>query len=423
MITLFSIIGLNHITSPVDLREHIAFHKDNIDEGLRQFNDIDGVEGGFILSTCNRVELYYYGTADENDIISWLADFHHLHHTKMQSIKSCSYSHQGKATLEHLVRVASGMDSMAMGETQVFGQLKDCYHKAQELEYLGNKLDGIIQFAFAIAKKARSETAIGKNSTTLASTSVNTAIKVLHDLADKNALIIGAGDNARLIIEHLKSKGARNGFSKLYIANRTYQKAADLAAKYGGEAVPLIDIAKYLPRVNAIFTSTSSPTILVGKGMVEEAVKKWKRNPLYICDMSLPHDVEDSVRNLEQVYLYNLEDLETVLKDNYNLKDQERSKAEKIIENEIKSYIQDKGDSVSVLKSYKTIIDDIKQQELAKVLKDDIDEPTKKMLVNLANSLAAKLSHGTISVIKEAYNKEDTKSIEHIHRILLRKRS
>ncbi|MBE8182563.1 MAG: glutamyl-tRNA reductase [Candidatus Portiera sp.] len=417
MLVPFSVIGLNHITSPVDLREHIAFHKDNMDEGLRQFNNIKGVDAGIILSTCNRVELYYYGNSDINNIISWLTEFHHVNYSKLQNIKSCFYNYSGKAGLEHLLRVASGMDSMAIGETQVLGQIKDAYHKSKEMGFLGKNLDGIVQFTFAVAKKARSQTAIGKESTTLAATAVNTSIHVLNDVAEKDALIIGAGDNARLVIEHLRSKG----FNKLYIANRTYQKAAEIADKYDGEAVSLIDIEKYLPRVNALFTSTSSPTILVGKGMIEEAVKKWGRKPLYICDMSLPHDVEHSVRDLDQVYLYTLEDLELIIKDKSVLKDNEKLKAEKIIEKEIKSFIHNNGDSAYAMKNYRLIIDDIKKQELAKVLKEDMDEDTREALINLANNLSSKISHGPTSMIKDAYNKADTNSIENINKSLLGK--
>lgn len=419
MIAPFSVIGLNHITSSLDLREHIAFHKDNLDEGLRRFNDLPGIDSGIILSTCNRVELYYYGNANVDHIISWLVEFHHVQYSKLQSIKSCFYSYHGKAGLEHLIRVASGMDSMAIGETQVLGQIKHAYHNTQELGCLCSNLDGIIQFVFATAKKVRSNTAIGKVSTTLAATSVNTSIRVLNDLADKNALIIGAGDNARLVVEHLRSKG----FNKLYIANRTYKKAAELADKYDGEAIPIIDIVKYLPRVNALFTSTSSPTILVGKGMVEEAVKKWGRKPLYICDMSLPHDVEDSVRDLEQVYLYTLEDLEMIIKDSSVLKEQERLKAEKLIEKYIKGYINDKGDSVHTLKDYRAIVDEIKQKELAKILHSEMDATTQEAVISLANSLAAKISHGPTSMIKDAYSKEDATSIARIHKSLLNKKS
>lgn len=419
MIAPFSVIGLNHLTSPLDLREHIAFRKDNIVEGLRNFNNLEGVEAGVILSTCNRVELYYYGNANVSDVITWLADFHHVRYNKLQNIKSCFYDHHGKACLEHLVRVASGMDSMAIGETQVLGQIKDAYHQSQELGYLNNNLDGIIQFAFSMAKKVRSKTAIGKVSTTLAATSVNTSLRVLNDLDGKNALIIGAGDNARLVIEHLRSKG----YDKLYIANRTYKKAEELADKYDAEAVPIIDIGKYLPRVNAIFTSTSSPTILVGKGMVEEAIKKWGRKPLYICDMSLPHDVEDSVRDLEQAYLYTLEDLETIIKDNSELKEQERIKADKLIDKEIKLFLNDKNDTSAIIKNYRSVVDDIKEKELAKVLKEDMDPATQEAVIKLANSLAAKISHGPTAMIKDAYSKEDAVSIESIHKSLLNKKS
>lgn len=415
MLNNLSVIGLNHISSSVDLREHIAFTKDNIEEGIKQFNQLSGVDSGFILSTCNRSEIYYLGDAEANEVINWLANFHHLQPNKLSNIRGCSYHYRGKDTLAHLIKVSSGLDSMALGETQVLGQIKDTYKHAKEKGYINNKIDALMQFVFAVAKKVRSDTNIGKNSVTLASTAVSVADRIMDGIKDKNVMVVGAGNNARLVIEHLSAKEVK----KIYIANRTYSKASQLAKKYNGEAIPTIDIAKCLSQVDCLFTSTSSPTILVGKGMVEDAVNKWGRKPMFISDMSLPHDVEDSVVDINQVYLYKLGDLETLLKENYSLKQQAAQKAEKIIEQEIKSYISEKSNSGEDLKLYRGKIDKIKQQELTKIIDSSMDNNTKQKLIQLADSLAAKISHGPSTMIKDMHSEEDQKSINHMRKNLL----
>ena len=416
MTASFSIIGCNHLTSPLSVREHIAFHKDNITEALVSLNQVTGVEQGFILSTCNRTEIYYYGDAERSSIIIWLADFHHI---ATSSINNFIYQYEDKTAMIHLLKVASGLDSMALGETQVLGQIKDGYKIAQAQGCLSGPLDGIMQFIFATTKKVRSSTDIGKHTITLASTAVNIAIRMLGDLSENNALVVGAGENARLTAEYLHSRGIK----KLYIANRTYAKAEQLAKKHKGEALALMDIASYLPRVNAIFTSTSGPTILIGKGMVEDAVKKWGRKPLFISDMSLPHDVEDSVAELDQVYLYTLKDLETVLTSNRALKEKEISKVELLIEKEINTYLSTMVSSNDILKEYRAQVDDWKQQELQKALNEvkDGDEKTQKTIRQLADRLAAKLSHGPTEMIKEGTNNNDIKSLLHIRNNLIKK--
>ena len=413
MIVNLNVLGLDHITSSLDLREHIAFHKDNMEEGLRQFNSIANVDSGIILSTCNRLELYYLGSADAQRITHWLAEFHHT--APALNIGSCSYYHSGKEAMQHLLKISCGLRSMALGETQVLGQIKDAYTYSKELGYLSKELDSLFQFAFSVAKKGRSRTNIGRNSVSLASTTVDLAERLLGGLKEKNAMVIGAGNNARLIIEHLRTKG----IGTIYIANRTYKKAAELAAKLQGEAVPLIDISKYLTQVNCLFTSTSSPTILVGKGMVEDAVRKWGRRPFVISDMSVPHDVEDSVKEIDQVQLYNLGDVETLLKNNSILKQEEAEKVIKIIDQEISFRIKEEINSTADIKAYRRKVDDIKRAELAQLIDKSVDDKTKEKLISLADSLTAKLSHGPTTMMKEIYKKEDIKSIEQVRRNLL----
>lgn len=416
MTTTFSVLGCNYVTSPLEVREHIAFHKDSIKEGLSSLNKISEVESGLILSTCNRTEIYYIGNIQRKSLVEWLAKFHHI---TPATINSFMYKYEDKEALHHLLRVASGLDSMALGENQVLGQLKDAYKIAKENSYVSSKLDRIMQFVFATSKKTRSLTDIGKHTTTLASTSVSIADKVLGGLSSANALIVGAGDNARLTAEYLSSRG----IGKLCIANRTYSKAEELAKKHNGEAIALMDIYSYLPMINAIFTSTSSPTILVGKGMVEVAVKKQGKKPLFISDMSIPHDVEYSVAELEQVYIYTLKDLEIELKKNHSLKEKQIGKAELLIEKEINTHISillySGISSGAILKDYRAQVYQWKQAELEPVLKEVKDIKTRKIIQKMADRLSAKLSHGPTNLIRDGWQKGDLKTLSYVRSKLI----
>ena len=407
-----SVLGFNHLTSTIDLREHISFPKETMAEALQRLNKLPGLEQGLIVSTCNRMEIYYCGEIEKDVLINWLSEFHHV---EPASIRVCSYHHKGKRALSHLIRVGMGLESMALGEAQVLGQLKESYKIAKESGYIHGNCDSVMQFAFSIIKKVRTQTKIGESSLGMAATAVNLGDKALNGLKDKSVLVIGAGHNALLIIKYLQEKQLK----QLYIANRTYQKSADLAKQYSGDSIPLIDIAKFLPHVDAIFTSTSSPTILVGKGMVESAVRRMGGKPVFICDMSLPHDVEDSVRDLDQIHLYNLSDMEVILQSNHMLKTQEKQKAEKIIEEEINKYLKQNSHTGNILKKYRSEVDELKQSVLDKMIDGATDEQTKKKLTALADNLVAKMTHGPTVMIKDIVEGEDTQALDYVRKNLL----
>lgn len=318
------LVGCNHRTAPLDVREHIAFSSDNMDNGLDELNAIEGVEGGVIISTCNRTEICYTGSTSVDRVLGWLLEFHDF---KTGSLGSYFYHHRGQEAMRHLVQVASGLDSMVLGEPQVLGQVKDAYKMAKKRGYLPGALDGAFQQVFAIAKKVRTDTRLGEKPLSLAAVVIDLAEKHLRTMVGRTALVVGAGDNASLIVRYLKDKSIGN----VYIANRSHDKARQLAQTVGGHSIALMDIAKCLQSVDMVFTSTSSPTIIITKDMVAKAMDTREGKPLFVADLSVPRDVEPSVDELTGVSFFIMEDLRKLLRNNYRHRGKEARQAAAII--------------------------------------------------------------------------------------------
>lgn len=393
------VVGINHRTAPVALRERIAITPEKMGDALHELKTAEGLEEVAILSTCNRTEIYAVKDPDKDvGIDGWLARFHNL---SEDALKGAIYTHAGDESVRHLLRVASGLDSMVLGEPQILGQVKECFSQAKHHATTGKLLERLSQNTFRIAKRVRSSTAIGQTPVSVASIAVDLAAQLFADLASCRVLLIGAGETIELVGRHLLQSGVK----QVTIANRTLSRAWDLAQELGGDAVPLSEIPTRLEQTDILIASTASQLPILGKGTVESALRARRHQPIFMVDLAVPRDIEPEVGELRDVYLYSVDDLEQIIAENITNREEAAAEAEAII-TEALSQIEadDKSRSaVDVLVKFRQQNLDIKDQELEKALerlaKGDNPEA---LLKSLANQLTNKLIHLPSVQLKQA---------------------
>lgn len=326
-------LGLNHLTAPVSLREQVAFDLDAAGEALRELKAEPGVEEALILSTCNRTELYV-GVAEgaEQAPQAWLNRHHRLTPGKLDEFL---YRHDEAAAVRHMFRVATGLDSMVLGEPQILGQVKDAYQLARDTRALGAPLDRLLQHTFAVAKRVRTDTRIGAHTVSVAFTAVRLAEQVFTDLKQACVLLIGAGDTIELAARHLVDKQV----SRLIVANRTLENAQELATRYGGYAIALADLPQHLAEADIVISSTAARQPVVTRPMVERAVAARRRKPMFMVDIAVPRDIDPAVASLEDVYLYAIDDLQQVIDENRRSRETAAREAETIIDLQVDRYM------------------------------------------------------------------------------------
>jgi glutamyl-tRNA reductase len=326
-------LGLNHLTAPVNLREQVAFDADAAGAALRELRREPGVEEALILSTCNRTELYVGVAAGaEQAPQAWLNRHHRLTPGRLEEFL---YRHEEDAAVRHMFRVATGLDSMVLGEPQILGQVKDAYQLAREAQALGAPLDRLLQHTFAVAKRVRTDTRIGAHTVSVAFTAVRLAEQVFTDLKQACVLLIGAGDTIELAARHLADKQVR----RLIVANRTLENAQDLAGRYGGYAIALADLPHHLAEADIVIASTASRQPVVSRALVEQAIAARKRRPMFMVDIAVPRDIDPDVASLEDVYLYGIDDLQQVIDGNRRSREAAAREAETIIELQVDRYM------------------------------------------------------------------------------------
>ncbi len=392
-------IGLNHTTAPVEIRERVTFGPDIITGALRSLTGEAGVEEGVILSTCNRTEVYCHGNGLEPDrLIAWLAGFHGL---ETADLSPYLYLHQERKAVEHLLRVASGLNSLVLGEPQILGQVKQAWQIATEAGTLGKILGRLFQHSFATAKQVRTDTAIGDSPVSVAFAAVSLSKRIFSDLADQTALLIGAGETIELTARHLQQQG----IGRIIVANRTVARAHELAAQFGGFAIGLPEIAAHLHEADIVISSTASPVPVLGKGTVESALKARRHKPMFMVDIAVPRDIEPEVRELDDVYLYTVDDLEEVIQENLRSRQQAAEQAGEIIEQRAEEFMAwlRSLDAVALIQSYRGQAEAIKQETLDRARRMVANgTPPEKALEFLANTLTNKLLHTPSSRLREA---------------------
>ncbi len=412
------VIGINHKTAPVAIREKVAFSPDGLSETLSQIkNDIDQNQSKdevIILSTCNRTEFYTYSNYSEEQILDWLSSKQGLN---SQRLKEYIYNHTDDDAIKHVMRVASGLDSMVLGEPQIFGQLKGALKTASEKKTAGTTLKRLMQHAFSTAKKVRTETGIGTNPISVAFAAVNLAKQIFSNLDNKTALLIGAGETIELVGKHLTNANIGN----IIIANRSVEKATQLADDFNGVGITLQEMSDYLPDADIVISSTAAPLPIIGKGTVEAALKKRKHKPIFMVDIAVPRDIEEEVGELDDIYLYTVDDLQSVIEDNMKSRKEAALQGEQMIAEEVNSFMgwMRAQDQMGLIKRYRDKISTIQSETLEKALKLLKNGSTAdEALSFLAHTLTNKLAHDATVAMNKAAHSGDHRLLEASDKLL-----
>ena len=390
--------GINHKTAPVEVRERVAFAPESLVEALSDAKASAELKEIAILSTCNRTELYCSSRAEgDHSLLQWLGRYHGL---DPQQLEQCSYAFKDEAAARHMMRVASGLDSLVLGEPQILGQLKSAFSLSQENGFVGAELGRLFQQTFSVAKQVRTDTAIGENPVSVAYAAVSLAQHIFADMSKSKALLIGAGETIELVARHLSQSGVK----EMTVANRTLSRALALAEEFSGKAILLGDIPDALANADIVIASTASQLPILGKGAVEAALKKRKHRPIFMVDIAVPRDIETQVGELDDVYLYTVDDLKEVIEENQRSRESAAQQAEEIIESGAHDFMRQLRslDAVDVLTAYRTQSEALRDQELDKALKQLAKgKAAEEVLNTLARSLTKKmLHHPTIQMRK-----------------------
>jgi glutamyl-tRNA reductase len=326
-------LGLNHLTAPVSLREQVAFDAGDTAAALGELSREAGVEEALILSTCNRTELYVGVSAGAESVPqTWLGRHHRLSASRLDEFL---YRYDDRDAVRHVFRVATGLDSMILGEPQILGQVKDAYRQARAAQTLRAPLEHLLQHTFAVAKRVRTDTRIGANTVSVAFTAVRLAEQVFTDLKQACVLLIGAGETIELVARHLTEKHV----ARLIVANRTLENAQVLASQHGGYAIALGDLPQHLAEADIVISSTASRAPIVSRALVEQAMTTRRRKPMFMVDLAVPRDIEASIGEMEDVYLYGIDDLRQVIDDNRRSRHAAAHEAEAIIDLQVDRYM------------------------------------------------------------------------------------
>ncbi len=406
--------GINHNTAPVHVRELFAFDANVLPIALSALQEQRSVLEVVILSTCNRTEIYCCLDDDsDNEILAWL---HAFHQQQDGVITPYLYHYQDGDAIRHLMRVACGLDSMVLGEPQILGQLKDAYSQSLNANTLGKSLGRLFQHAFAVAKQVRTDTAIGNSPVSVAFAAVSLAKQIFSELAESTALLIGAGDTIELAARHLFD----NGIKRLIIANRTVEKAHNLATQVDGYAISLSELPAHLAEADIVISSTASQLPILGKGAVEKALKQRKRKPIFMVDIAVPRDIEAEVGQLEDIYLYCVDDLRDIIEENLQSRRDAALQAEEIIDSQVDHFLAwlRTQDAVPVIRAIRDSAEEISKYSLDKAIRQlEQGIAPEQAMAELARSLTNRLLHEPSRQLRQSGFDEDGQLLESARRL------
>ena len=412
-------LGLNHRTAPIDLRERFAFASEQLENsliGLRQ--SFASHKEVAILSTCNRTEIYCAGDAVElPQTLAWLAE---KGQTQVEVLQSHIYRLEGDASARHAFRVASGLDSMVLGEAQILGQLKDAVRAAEEAGALGSTLNQLFQRSFAVAKEVRTSTEIGAHSISMAAASVRLASQLFEDLTKIKVLFVGAGEMIELVATHFAAKTPQS----MAIANRTMDRGEKLASQFGAEVMRLSDLPERLHEFDAVISCTASTLPLIGLGAVARALKKRRYRPMFMVDLAVPRDIEPEVKSLQDVYLYTVDDLANVVQTGQAHRQAAVAEAEVIIDAGVQSFLHwmVQRSSVPLIQQLNAQADEWREAEMARARKLLAKgEDPEKVLEALSRGITQKMLHGAMAELREADPAHVAQATQAVQRLFLRK--
>ncbi len=392
-------LGINHHTAPVAIRERAAFAPEQLLEALHDVTERGVVGEATILSTCNRTEVYCgVEAADGEQVIEWLCDYRRL---LTADIRPYLYNYPDQAAVKHAFRVAAGLDSMVLGEPQILGQMKEAFATAHKVGATGKILNRLFQQTFAVAKQVRTDTAIGVSPVSVASATVVLAKRIFRNLAEQTVLLIGAGDTIELCARHLRD----NAIGHMIIANRTLERARLLADFFRAEAISLAEMPTRLADADIVIASTASQLPILGKGAVESALKTRKHRPMFLLDIAVPRDIEPEVGELNDVYLYTIDDLKEVVQENMQSRVAAAREAEKIIDTRVVDFMQwvRTLDAVPTIRALRDSAHAIRDAELRQAQRRLArgEDPT-KVMEQLARALMNKFTHTPTHALKRA---------------------
>ncbi len=414
MATELFVVGMSHRTSPVEVRERLAVDGEALVRDVRSLAQGTGLEEALLLSTCNRVEIYA-GTTDATGpgarVRTWLEQRAH------ESVDGYLYEHRGEAAVRHAFRVASSLDSMVLGEPQILGQVKEAYAAAKASGALGSLLDRCFTTAFAVAKRVRSETLIAEGSVSVSSIAGDLAKKIFGDLEGRRVLLVGAGEMGEQAAKHLRKSGAA-----LYVVNRSPEKAAAIAEEHGGHARNLEELAAELALADVAIASTSSPRFVITPELMRGVIKARRHRPLFLIDIAVPRDVDPRVGDMDNVFLYDVDDLEKVAEENMSARRREADKAEAIVTAEVATFEKWRrvSDLTPTIVSLRERVRGVLRAELERTLPrlGPLGEAEMQSLEKMIDAMTNKLLHRPIAELKSGTDTPDGKVLHEAMRKL-----
>ena len=406
------LVGINHNTAGIELREKVAFPPEIVADALQKLQGLESVSEAVILSTCNRTEIYTsFSKADGDDsqspaeaasadqaLMQWLSHYHQL---DAEDLARCLYSFEGDDVIRHLMKVSCGLDSMILGEPQILGQIKSAYAVSRDLGVVSSELGNAFEESFSIAKEVRTDTAIGENPVSVAYAAVSLAERIFGKLPSLSVLLIGAGRTIELVARHLVDKGV----TKIVVANRTLDNALEIARRFSAHGALLSEIPELLVDADIVVSSTNSQLPLLGKGAVERALRQRRHKPMLLVDLAVPRDIEQEVAQVADAYLYSIDDISGVIEDSQKSREEAAAQAHSIIERGVEEYRKKVRslNAVATLRAFRGQADEIRELELQRAAKAlGKGEDPAAVLESLARGLTNKLIHSPSVQMKEA---------------------
>ncbi len=401
------IVGLNHRTAPVGVRERVSFSKDAMGDSLQRLVNDFGLNEGVILSTCNRVEVLALSHDQDMDrgvlqVKRFLADSSAI---PLETLDEHLYAYRGAEAVRHLFRVGAGLDSMVLGEPQILGQVKDSYAHAVEHDSAGVIVNKLYHKAFSVAKRIRTETKIGEAAVSISFAAVELAKKIFGALEGKTVMLLGAGEMAELAAKHL----LRAGIREIMVANRTYERAVEFVKEFGGTAIMFREFPHHLKNVDIVIASTGAKSFIIREEQVREVLRERKHRPMFFIDISVPRNVDPLVNNIDNTYVYDIDDLQGVVASNLKERSKEADEAERIIEEEIDKFYRwiKSLDVVPTIIALRNYCDSIRKAELERALRamNGLGPKDKKALDAMTKAIVNKILHGPVSKLKKDADK------------------
>ena len=405
---LFS-AGLNHTTAPIETRERLAFPVGQVLPALASLGEVEGMRERVIVSTCNRTEIYWASdTETAEPVIQWFCDWHRQ---SPEALRPMLYAYQDARAVQHLLRVAAGLDSMVVGEPQILGQIKDAYREAVDSGHAGGLLSRLFQRVFAAAKRIRTETRIGANPVSVAYASVSLAHQIFADFPEHTALLIGAGQTVELAARHLHE----HGLGRMIIANRTLERAREIARPFSAYAITLEEIPAHLAEADIVISSTASNTPVLLCETVAAALRKRRHRPMFMVDIAVPRDIEASTGELEDVYLYSIDDLQGIIQDNMQARREAATQAEAIVDEEASRFMDwlDAADAIHTIRRLRGQGEQSRRQVMERARRRLArGEDPEQVLEYVTWSLTNKLLHRPSRRLRDAGLKRDDHIVE-----------